>query len=39
MPGTADPEKFYDNTIVKELETSGFIASLFGKKQTFSPLR
>ena len=29
---TADAEKFYDNGIVKELETSGFIASLFGKK-------
>jgi NitT/TauT family transport system substrate-binding protein len=27
----ADPEKFYDNSVVKELETSGFIASLFGK--------
>ena len=29
---TADAEKFYDNGIVKELEASGFIASLFGKK-------
>ena len=29
---TEDAEKFYDNGIVKELEASGFIASLFGKK-------
>lgn len=29
---SADPEKFYDNSIVKEIEASGFIASLFGKK-------
>ena len=28
---TADPEKFYDNSLVKELDGSGFIASLFGK--------
>ena len=28
----ADAEKFYDNGMVKELEASGFIASLFGKK-------
>jgi ABC-type nitrate/sulfonate/bicarbonate transport system substrate-binding protein len=27
----ADPDKFYDNSVVKELEASGFIASLFGK--------
>lgn len=27
----ADPEKFYDNSIVKEIEASGFITSLFGK--------
>ncbi|MBI2999661.1 MAG: ABC transporter substrate-binding protein [Deltaproteobacteria bacterium] len=27
----ADPEKFYDNSVVKEIEASGFIASLFGK--------
>jgi NitT/TauT family transport system substrate-binding protein len=27
----ADPEKFYDNSVVKELDASGFIASLFGK--------
>jgi NitT/TauT family transport system substrate-binding protein len=29
---TAEPEKFYDNSIVKELDASGFIPSLFGKK-------
>ncbi|MBI2087404.1 MAG: ABC transporter substrate-binding protein [Deltaproteobacteria bacterium] len=29
---SADPEKFYDNSVVKEIEASGFIASLFGKK-------
>ncbi len=28
---SADPNKFYDNSIVKELDSSGFIASLFGK--------
>jgi NitT/TauT family transport system substrate-binding protein len=28
---TADPDKFYDNSLVKELDASGFIASLFGK--------
>ena len=27
----ADVEKFYDNSVVKEIEASGFIASLFGK--------
>jgi len=27
----ADAEKFYDNSVVKEIEASGFIASLFGK--------
>ncbi len=27
----ADPEKFYDNSVVKELDASGFITSLFGK--------
>ncbi|MBI4529562.1 MAG: ABC transporter substrate-binding protein [Deltaproteobacteria bacterium] len=27
----ADPEKFYDNSLVKELDGTGFIASLFGK--------
>ncbi|MBI4529138.1 MAG: ABC transporter substrate-binding protein [Deltaproteobacteria bacterium] len=27
----ADPEKFYDNSSVQELDDSGFIASLFGK--------
>ena len=27
----ADAEKFYDNGIVKEIDASGFIASLFGK--------
>ena len=29
---SADPEKFYDNSVVKELDASGFIASLFGTK-------
>jgi len=28
----ADAEKFYDNGMVKELDASGFIAALFGKK-------
>ena len=28
---SADPERFYDNSIVRELEASGFLASLFGK--------
>ena len=28
---SADLEKFYDNSIVREIEASGFIASLFGK--------
>ena len=29
----ADAEKFYDNSVVKEIEASGFIASLFGKNR------
>ncbi len=29
---SADPEKFYDNSLVKEIDGSGFITSLFGKK-------
>ena len=28
---SADPEKFYDNSTVKEIDASGFITSLFGK--------
>ncbi len=28
---SAEPEKFFDNSFVKEIETSGFITSLFGK--------
>ncbi len=27
----ADPDKFYDNSFVKELDASGFLTSLFGK--------
>jgi hypothetical protein len=26
----ADPEKFYDNSFVKALDDSGFLANLFG---------
>jgi hypothetical protein len=28
---TADPESFYDNTLLKELEDSGFVRRLYGR--------
>jgi len=28
----AEPEQFYDNSLIKELEDSGFIGALFGKR-------
>jgi len=28
----AEPEPFYDNSLIKELDDSGFIGALFGKR-------
>jgi len=29
---TADPREFYDNRFLKELEESGFVKELYGRK-------
>jgi hypothetical protein len=29
----AEPEKFYDNSYVKELDDSGFLSALFGRAE------
>ena len=29
--GRAEPQQFYDNSLIKELDDSGFIGALFGK--------